>query len=257
MSWVARDLEPYVFQRKLWKGAAGISFVALVIGSWGPDMATKWLAYGTNVAGLHLKASDSIQFHRGWPGAGFTHSLTFGVVVAGVVYVLTRSTPWALGLLIGIWLHALSDSGDTVGAMLFFPWTHHFALGAWRYTTGLGRLEDPAAYYSGPGFLWDSFWVVAAILSWRVLRRSYFHERIAPRDCFWAWSGRLLPEHALVAVYRGAIFFGLCRFTTWMLWAHVLHHWAPAARSLTRGSRPQEGEYGQHAAVFVGLLRQA
>lgn len=242
MSWVAHDLEPYVFQRKLVKGAAGISFVALVIGSWGPDMATKWLVYGTNVAGLELKASDTVEFHRGWPGAGFTHSLTFGVVVAAIVYALTRSKPWSLGLLFGIWLHAISDTGDTVGAMLLFPWTHHFALGAWRYSTGLGRLEDAAAYYSGPGFVWDSFWVVAALLSWRVLRRSYFHEHIAPHDGFWGWSGRLLPESALVAVYRGAIFFGVCRFATWMIWAHVLHHhpldptwggphWAPAAHS--------------------------
>ncbi|HWQ00598.1 MAG TPA: metal-dependent hydrolase [Gaiellaceae bacterium] len=197
MSWVAHDLEPYVFQRKLWKGAAGISFVALVIGSWGPDMATKWLAYGTNVAGLHFKADNPVQFHRGWPGAGFTHSLTFGLVVAAIVYALSRNKPWSLGLLIGIWMHALSDSGDTVGAMLFFPWTHHFALGAWRYTTGLGRLEDAAAYYSGPGFVWDSFWVVAALLSWRVLQRSYFHERIAPTTV----SG------------RGAA--GCCRSTRW------------------------------------------
>jgi membrane-bound metal-dependent hydrolase YbcI (DUF457 family) len=241
MSWVAHDLEPYVFQRKLFKGAR-ISFVALVLGSWGPDMFTKWFVYGTNVFGLQLKASDPVQFQRGWPGMGFTHSLLFGVVVAGLVYLLTRSRPWAVGLLIGIWLHTLSDCGDTVGTMLFFPWTHHVALGAWRYTADLGRLDDAAAYYSGPAFVWDAIWIVLVLASWPVLRRSYFHERIAPRDGFWAWTGRRLPEPALVALYRGAIFFGLCRFTTWMLWAHVLHHhpfdptwggphWAPAARS--------------------------
>src|SRR5262249_5460993 len=139
MSWVAHDLEPYVFQRKLRKGA-GISFVALVLGSWGPDMFTKWFVYGTNVFGLQLKASDPVQFQRGWPGMGFTHSLAFGAVVAGLVYLLTRSKPWAVGLLLGIWMHTISDCGDTVGTMLFFPWTHHFALGAWRYTADLGRL---------------------------------------------------------------------------------------------------------------------
>jgi membrane-bound metal-dependent hydrolase YbcI (DUF457 family) len=241
VSWVAHDLEPYVFQRKLGK-TAGISFVALVLGSWGPDMFTKWFAYGVGLAGLKLKASDPVQFQRGWPGVGFTHSLTFGVAVAALVYLVTRSTPWALGLLIGIWLHTFSDTGDTVGTMLFFPWTHHFAIGAWRYTAHLGRIEDAAAYYSGPAFVWDAIWVALALACWPVLRRSYFHERIAPRDGFWAWSGRLLPECALVAVYRGAIFYGLCRFTSWMVWAHVLHHhpfdptwggphWAPSARS--------------------------
>jgi hypothetical protein len=50
-----------------------------------------------------------------------------------------------------------------------------------------------------------------------------------------------VPEDALVALYRGALFFGICRFAIWMLWAHVLHdypfdptwggpHWAPAVR---------------------------
>jgi membrane-bound metal-dependent hydrolase YbcI (DUF457 family) len=241
MSWVAHDLEPYVFRRKLGK-AAGISFVALVLGSWGPDMLTKWFAYGVGLAGITFKADDPVRFQRGWPGFGFTHSLTFGIVMAGMVFLLTRSKPWTLGLLLGMWMHTLSDMGDTVGVMALFPWTHHFSLGAWRYTAGLGRLDDAAAYYSGIGFVWDAFWIVAVLLSWRVLQRSFFHERIAPRDGFWAWSGRFMPEHALVALYRGAIFFGLCRFTTWMLWAHVLHHnvfdptwggphWAPTAHS--------------------------
>ena len=27
-------------------------------------------------------------------------------------------------------------------------------------------------------------------------------------------------------MYRGAVFFGICRFAGWMLWAHVLHHYA-------------------------------
>ena len=60
--------------------------------------------------------------------------------MAAIVYALSRSKPWAIGLLIGIWMHALSDSGDTVGAMLFFPWTPTFALGAWGSAAlGSGR----------------------------------------------------------------------------------------------------------------------
>ena len=70
------------------------------------------------------------------------------------------------------------------------------------------------------------FWLVLALASWRILRRDYFLERVAPRDCFWAWSGRILPERVLLALYRGALFYGACRFTAWMLWAHVLHHYA-------------------------------
>ena len=225
MSWVAHYLEPYIFQRKLGGRAVAISFVALVLGSWGPDLFTKWFTYGTNLAGFHLKASDPVQFQRGWPGAGFTHSLTFGVVLAGLVYLLTRSKPWTLGLLIGIWLHTLSDSGDTVGTMLFFPWTHHFAAGAWAYTADLGRITDAGAYYSGPAFVWDALWVAAVLLCWPMLRRSYFHETVAARDGFWGWVGRRRSEAFLLALYRGAFFFGVCRFAGWMLWAHVLHHY--------------------------------
>jgi hypothetical protein len=226
MSWIAHDLEPYLFHRKLGKRAIPISFAALVLGSWGPDLFTKWFTYGTNIAGLHLKASNPTQFQRGWPGAGFTHSLTFGVVLAVVVYALTRNKPWTLGLLLGIWMHTFSDTLDTVGTMLFFPWTHHFAIGLWAYAAYLGRVTDAGAYFSGPALLWDSFWVVAALACSPMLRRSYFVERIAVRDGFWARAGRWLPEDALLAVYRGAFFWGVCRFTGWVLWAHVLHHYS-------------------------------
>jgi membrane-bound metal-dependent hydrolase YbcI (DUF457 family) len=227
MSWVAHDLEPYILQRKLGKTALTISFAAIVIGSWGPDILTKWFVHGLSVGGFHLHASDPAQFHRGWPGVGFTHSLAFGVVVGGLVFVFTRSRGWAIGLMLGLWLHTLSDLGDTVGVMLFFPITTHvYSLGAWANADASSRISDAAAYYSGPGFVWDGVWVAAALASWRILRRSYFRERIAPRDGFWAWSGRLLPEDALLALYRGAIFFGICRFVGWMLWAHLLHHYA-------------------------------
>ena len=242
MSWVAHDLEPYLLQRKLGKSAVAVSFAALVLGSWGPDIATKWFVHGLTLGGLHLKASNPAQFHRGWPGVDFTHSLTFGVAVGGLVYLLTRSKPWAIGLMAGLWLHTLSDLGDTVGVMLFFPFTTHiYSLGAWANADAGSRISDAAEYYSGPGFVWDAIWVALALASWQILRRSYFRKRIAPRDGFWAWAGRRLPEDALLVLYRGAIFFGICRFATWMLWAHVLHHypfdpawggphWAPAVR---------------------------
>jgi len=176
------------------------------------------------------------------PGAGFTHSLAFGLVVGGVVYLCTRSRPWAFGLTIGLWLHTLSDLGDTVGVMLFFPLTTHvYSLGMWANAHASARVSDAAAYYSGLGFVWDAMWIAAVLACWPVLRASYFRERVAPRDGFWAWSGRLLPEDALLALYRGAVFFGICRFAGWMIWAHVLHdysfdiswggpHWADAAQ---------------------------
>jgi membrane-bound metal-dependent hydrolase YbcI (DUF457 family) len=203
-----------------------VSFVALVIGSWGPDLFTKWFVHGLSFAGLDWRASDPVRFHRGWPGAGFTHSLMFGVLVGAVVFVTTRSKPWALGLMLGLWLHCLSDVEDSVGVMLFFPFTTHvYSLGMWANVDAASRVSDAAAYYSGIGGVWDAFWVVLALLSWRIFARSYFLERVAPRDGFWARIGRWLPEDALLAIYRGAVFFGVCRFAGWMLWAHALHHY--------------------------------
>src|SRR5207247_7931432 len=78
LSWAAHDLEPYAIQRhSRWK----IAFVPLLLGSYSPDMMTKWFVYGVNIGGLHLKAHDPAKFHRGWPGFGFTHSLLYGVVI--------------------------------------------------------------------------------------------------------------------------------------------------------------------------------
>jgi membrane-bound metal-dependent hydrolase YbcI (DUF457 family) len=226
MSWVAHDIEPYIFQRKLAKSPVAISFAALVIGSWGPDIVTKWFVHGLNIAGLHFKADDPVRFHRGWPGVGFTHSLAFGVVVAGIIYLSTKSKAWALGFMLGHWAHCLSDLGDSVGVMLLFPFTTHiYALGAWANADASSRVSDAAAYYSGLGGIWDAFWLTLMALSWPLLRRGYFLERVAPRDGFWAWLGKRRSEDFLLAVYRGTFFFGACRFTAWMLWSHVLHHY--------------------------------
>ena len=78
MSWAAHDLEPYVIQKHMGKKVA---FVPLLIGSYSPDLLSKWFVYGVGLAGWELKADNPAQFHRGWPGVGFTHSLTFGVLV--------------------------------------------------------------------------------------------------------------------------------------------------------------------------------
>ena len=63
-----------------------LAYVPLQIGSWAPDLMTKWFVYGISIGGLKLKASDPAQFHRGWPGVGFTHSLLFGGVLAFLIW---------------------------------------------------------------------------------------------------------------------------------------------------------------------------
>ena len=82
MSWAAHDLEPYAFQKHL---GLKVAFVPLLIGSYAPDLMTKWFVYGIHLGPWALKASNPAQFHRGWPGVGFTHSLTFGVLSGLVI----------------------------------------------------------------------------------------------------------------------------------------------------------------------------
>ena len=223
MSWAAHDLEPYAIQRHL---GGRVAIVPLLIGSYAPDLGTKWFVYGIKLFGVEIKADDPAQFHRGWPGVGFTHSLFFGLAVAAVILLLFRSRVWALSFLIGQWLHSITDVGDTLGTMLFFPFTtHHFAAGAWAYAGQAGRFTDAGAYFSGLGFAFEGFWVVYGLLSWRVLTSTYFHGTIVPADPFWRWAGRLLPEAALLALYRASFFYGTSRWIAWLIWAHVVHHY--------------------------------
>lgn len=221
MSWAAHDLEPYAIQRHL---GDKVAIVPLLIGSYSPDAATKWFVYGISAFGVDVGADDPAEFHRGWPGVGFMHSLSFGVLVSLVLLYLFKSRIWALSFLIGQWAHALTDTGDTVGTMLFFPFTtEKIDLNAWAYAGQTDRLTDAAAYHSGLGFVWDGAWVVYGLIAWRVLTRAYFRETVVPADPFWRWAGSRLRETALLSLYRASFFYGTARWTAWLLWAHVLH----------------------------------
>ncbi len=237
MSWAAHDLEPYAFQRHL---VLKIAFVPLLLGSYAPDLMTKWFVYGITVFGVKLKADDPVQFHRGWPGFGFTHSLLFGVVMCLLFWKVFGSKIWGVSFLIGQWAHSLTDTGDTVGTMLLFPWTFHFHVGAWAYAGQTGRMTDAAAYFIGLVSMWDLVWILYGFYAWRVLTTEYFDKYIFPADRSWAWANRMLPRMGLVTLYRAAFFYGTCRWIAWTIWAHVIHHypydlswggpgWVPAA----------------------------
>lgn len=239
MSWAAHDLEPYLIQRHL---GVKLAFVPVLIGSYAPDVFSKWFVYGINLGGLELKADDPATFHRGWPGVGFTHSLLFGLVVGVILWKVFGSKVWGIGFVAGHWAHALTDMGDTVGTQLFFPWMQHFAIGAWAYAGQYGREVDAAAYFSGLGGIWDAFWIVYGLFSWRVLTRDYFERYVVPADRFWGWAGQHVSQTVLLTLYRAAFFYGTARWVAWTLWAHVLNdypydlswggpHWIEAARS--------------------------
>ena len=213
MSWAAHEFENYFIQKHVGLKA---SFLAIVLGASIPDLFTKFLVY--------QQTDDVAAFHRGWPGVGFTHSLLFGVVFATAVLAVTRSRNWALGVLIGQWAHVLTDVADTAGIMLFFPFsTEPVTISMWKHAASEGRYGDAAAYYSGLGGVWDLFWLIMVLVfAHRTLRYSYFRDVIVPADPgVWAWMSRTLrlPDHALLLIYRGVLFYGLARALAWFIYA--------------------------------------
>jgi hypothetical protein len=199
--------------------------VPLLLGSYAPDLMTKWFVYGITPFGVKLKADDPVQFHRGWPGFGFTHSFIFGVAIGLIFWKVFGSKIWCISFIIGHWAHSLTDTGDTVGTMLLFPWTFHFHVGAWAYAGQTGRMTDAAAYFSGLGSMWDLVWILYGFFAWRVLTTEYFDRYIFPVDRTWSWGNRLIPRTGLITLYRAAFFYGTCRWIAWTIWAHVIHHY--------------------------------
>ena len=61
--------------------------------------------------------------------------------------------------------------------------------------------------------------MVWALLSWQILTRRYFRDTIVQADPFWGWAGRYVSETALVALYRTSYFYGVARWTAWLIWA--------------------------------------
>ncbi len=163
MSWAAHQFETYAIQAHLPKRWAGrISYLALVAGDQTPDFVAKFWVYGFDIGGRHYGASEPYKFHRGWPGAGFSHSLGFAVLVAGLIYLFTKSRGWSAGVLLGMAAHSITDINDTVGTMLAFPFsTENFSIGTWAYAaTPGGKYLDARAYYSSFGFVMDALWLV-------------------------------------------------------------------------------------------------
>jgi membrane-bound metal-dependent hydrolase YbcI (DUF457 family) len=226
MSWAAHELESLVIHKHM-KVQWRISYMALLIGALLPDF-TKLPVYGLSIFGNELiKADDPWQWHRGWPGAGPTHSLTYGVLIATVVYLVSRSAPWALGLMLGQWSHVLTDTADSVGCMVFFPFsTQHYSLGMWQYGSQMGRYGDTAAYYSSLGGVWDFFWItVLLLLARRTLSADYFQHNVEPIDPIWPWLRRRFkaPDRVLRAIFRAYVVYGVSRTLGWFLWARLLN----------------------------------
>ena len=217
MSWAAHDLEPYLFRAKL---GGVVSLPLCLIGSYSPDIATKWAVYGLGWSGHEKFVDDPVQLHRGFPGVGFTHSLAFGVLIGALILGLSRNWIWAFSFILGAWAHVFSDTLDSVGVMLFFPFSEwHLHFDAWEYVGQAGRKEDAIAYYTSLGGVWDILWAMWLAFNWRMFTAHHFHTEIVPRDTFWLWLRTKASDSVMLTIYRASAFFGVASIIGWYVWA--------------------------------------
>ena len=223
MSWAAHELESYFIQKHT---SAKVSYLAILLGCLLPDLMTKLPVYGVRIGSFSFKAAVPAEYHRGWPGVGFTHSLLFGVLVAGLVLWATGNRAWFLGLLLGQWAHVLTDTFDSVGTMVFFPFTtQHYTTGMWAYAAQAGRYGDASAYYSSLGGVWDFIWLCLALTGYQVFSRDFFFRVVVPNDPgVWGWLRRRfgLSSTAMLALYRCYFIYGGCRMFAWFIWSRLI-----------------------------------
>lgn len=247
MSWAAHQFEVYAVQAHLPKRLRGrISFFAIFLGDFTPDFLAKFWVYGVTINGHHYGASEPYRWHRGWPGMGFTHTLFFGLLVAGGIWLWKRNPAWLIGYVLGYAAHVITDVNDSIGTMLIFPFNlSNWSVGTWAYAATIegGKYLDAAGYYSSLGFVMDAFWLVVVLCSWRVLTREFWRTQVVPADPnVWAWFGRFLNERGLLALYRGTFFYGVCRLVAWTTWAHLIAH--PVINGVRRRGYPWDLSWG-------------
>jgi membrane-bound metal-dependent hydrolase YbcI (DUF457 family) len=227
VSWGAHQFEIYAVQKHLPKKMVGkVSFFGIWLGDFTPDFLSKFWVYGITINGKHYGSSIPHQWHRGWPGMGWTHTMFAGALIAFALWCWRKNRALTIGYLFGYAAHALTDVNDSVGTMLLFPFTtENFTFGTWSYAATIdgGKYLDAAAYYSSLGLVMDLFWLGVVLTSWRVLTHDYWRTVVVPADAHgWAFLGRFFPERVLVALYRATFFYGLCRVIAWSTWAHLL-----------------------------------
>jgi membrane-bound metal-dependent hydrolase YbcI (DUF457 family) len=227
MSWAAHQFEIYAVQSHLPKKMRGkVSFFGIFLGDFTPDFFAKFWVYGITIGDTRYGATIPHQWHRGWPGVGFTHTLSFGIVVGLLLWAWKRERALTAGYIFGFAAHALTDVNDSVGTMLLFPFsTWNWSVHTWAYAATVegGKYLDAAAYYSSLGMVMDLFWLAVVLSSWRVLTREYWRTHVVTADPHrWAWFGRFMPERALLALYQGAFFYGISRMVAWSTWAHLV-----------------------------------
>ena len=145
MSWAAHQFEIYAVQAHLPKKMRGkVSFIGIFLGDFTPDFLSKFWVYGITIGGHHYGADSPHQWHRGWPGMGFTHTMFLGAVLGALLWLWKRSRALTVGYVLGFAAHVLTDVNDSVGTMLLFPFTTlNWTLETWAYAATTERRQVP------------------------------------------------------------------------------------------------------------------
>jgi hypothetical protein len=156
MSWGAHQFEIYAVQAHLPRRMRGrVSFFGVWLGDFTPDFLSKFWVYGVTIGGTRYGAGLPHQWHRGWPGMGVTHTLFFGLLVSGGLWLWRRKRALTVGYALGFAAHALTDVNDSVGTMLLFPFsTLNWTTETWSYAATVSRASTstpPPLQQPGPG----------------------------------------------------------------------------------------------------------
>ena len=161
MSWAAHQFEVYAVQAHLPKKMRGkVSFWAIFLGDFTPDFLSKFWVYGFTINGTRYGSDVPHQWHRGFPGMGFTHTLFFGAILTLLIWGWKKNRAFTIGYILGYAAHALTDINDSVGVLLLFPFLFlNFTSETWAYAATIdgGKYLDAAAYYSSLGLMMDVF----------------------------------------------------------------------------------------------------
>lgn len=185
MCWLAHLTEQFIFK----KHAGRLDLRWLLVGATVPDV------FGLLKVAIYTGLIDHKQHRSGQLGT--FHTPFFGVLMALGVYLFylhgagwrpnLRAKLMTLSVLVGQWSHIISDSFDSKGCMLFYPFSKtRYPMGFWEYRADRGLVNDFIYFHWGQPYAPIIEFGFAAWAAW-----------ILYRDGTLQWGRMVIPVPAL------------------------------------------------------------
>lgn len=185
MCWLAHITEQLIFK----KHAAKLDLRWLLVGGTVPDI------FGLLKVAIYAGLID-YQQHRGGQ-LGTFHTPFFGLLMASLIYLFYfRNSHWkptvraklaAISLLVGQWSHIVSDSFDSKGCMLLYPFSKvRYPIGFWEYRADRGLVNDFIYFHWGQPYAPLIEYSFAAWAAWILYRGGKLQ-----------WGDRVIPVPTL------------------------------------------------------------